>query len=148
MYVSNFRVSSSLSRLCPMIESTCLLWSLLFNSPWNSLFVRETAHSRRGLLISCFLKESGDVRRKRRGQWGVRMGWKTWQGQRPGHALHLTRMQLNISLFFWSWKQNTCWRPEDSSSPCVSIPLSPRYHFICVRKASGVSLSLHSPSFL
>lgn len=70
-----------------------------------------------------------------RGEEGEGSGW----GERRGRAGDQDMLSLlspgcsqvwNMAFFpFWSWKQSTCWRPEDMSSPHVSFTPSPKYHW-------------------
>lgn len=130
MYALNFRVCFSLHLLFLSIHwvevhvycGHCFSKRLLKES------VCEENESQQEAAIDqvFFLKEVGMKRERGEGS-----GW----GERQGSAIDQDVLSLspgysqvwNMALFFWSWKQCTCWRPEDMSCPHVSFPLSQRY---------------------
>lgn len=89
-------------------------------------------HDGRPLLMGRLPLGGREQGRKRWGKWGgqdeVRDGEEL--ATRTCSPSHQDAAKAwNTALLFWSWKQCTCWRPEDLSSPHVSFPISSRYHW-------------------
>lgn len=98
----------------------------------QSPFVRRITYNRRPLLIRWLLKGSGDEGRKIWGGWRGQVGVRDREEPVTRTCSHSHQDAVwNMALFFWSWEQSTCWRPEDMSSPHASFPLlSQRYHWL------------------
>lgn len=120
-------------------------WKCVFTAAIAFLTALKRVHLRGEYLTTGDLYLSGVWEGKRWGGWGVRMGWETGKSRWPGHALSLSpgcSQVWNTALFFWSWKQSTCWRPGGYVLSACVLSLVSKVSLICTRanKASSVNI--------